>query len=106
MAISTRIPSDFALTHRKQSTATTPQQVLDVFRESEIKDSVLMGPHGYVGYQPEPRAAQVVEILIGNSFARHAAKNLRPSLPRRAATSGGRKQVKGKETAAVFIGTK
>ena len=49
----------------------TPQDVIDALIAGGVKDWVLMGLHGYVGYMPDPRATQDVDVMVGyNSRAR------------------------------------
>ena len=42
----------------------TPEQVIDCLVNANIKNWVLMGLHGYVGYLPMPRATQDVDVMI------------------------------------------
>ncbi len=42
----------------------TPEQVIECMNEAKIKDWVLMGLHGYVGYLPMPRATQDVDVMV------------------------------------------
>ena len=42
----------------------TPQDVVDVMNAGGIKNWVLMGLHGYVGYMPSPRATQDVDVMV------------------------------------------
>ncbi len=41
-----------------------PQDVIDVLVAAGVKNWVLMGLHGYVGYLPSPRATQDVDVLV------------------------------------------
>lgn len=41
-----------------------PSEVTAVLREAGVRRWVLMGLHGYVGYLPEPRATQDVDVLV------------------------------------------
>ena len=71
---STRLTSYFRQTHRKQAVDVTPQQVMDCLNDAGIKNWVLMGLHGYVGYLPMPRATQDVDIMVPYSQKERAAK--------------------------------
>ena len=56
---------------RKAAMDITPQDVIDTLNAAGIKDWVLMGLHGYVGYMPNPRATQDVDVMVPyNSRAR------------------------------------
>ena len=61
---STRLTSYFRQTHRKTAMDITPQDVIDVLNSAGVKDWVLMGLHGYVGYMPDPRATQDVDVMV------------------------------------------
>jgi hypothetical protein len=64
MRVSERLTTYFRETHRKGAMDITPRQVIDCLRAAGIKDWVLMGLHGYVGYLPDPRATQDVDVLV------------------------------------------
>jgi hypothetical protein len=59
---------------RKAAMDITPQQVIDVIHAAGVKNWVLMGLHGYVGYMPDPRATQDVVILVPYSSRTRAKK--------------------------------
>jgi hypothetical protein len=61
---STRVTSDFRRQHRKGAMDITPQDVIDALNAGGVKDWVLMGLHGYVGYMPNPRATQDVDVMV------------------------------------------
>ena len=71
---STRLTSDFRRQYRKGAMDITPQDVVDVLNSAGIKNWVLMGLHGYLGYMPEPRATQDVEIMVPYSGRARAKK--------------------------------
>ena len=48
--------------------------MVDVLNTAEIKNCVLMGLHGYVGYMPDPRTAQEVGVLIRFNARKRATK--------------------------------
>lgn len=52
----------------------TPQEVIDVLNEAGVKNWVLMGLHGYIGYMPDPRATQDVDVMVPYSQRKLAAK--------------------------------
>lgn len=52
----------------------TPQQVIDVFNAAGVKSWVLMGLHGYVGYMPQPRATQDVDVMVRHSERKGPAR--------------------------------
>ena len=64
IAVSTRLTSDYRQTHRRQAVDVRPQEVMDCLRDAGVKNWVLMGLHGYVGYLPMPRATQDVDVLV------------------------------------------
>ncbi|MFC1759197.1 hypothetical protein ACFL2H_10600 [Planctomycetota bacterium] len=64
VTVSTRLTSNFRELHRKEAMDITPQQVIDCLEDAEVKNWVLMGLHGYVGYLPMPRATQDVDVMI------------------------------------------
>jgi len=80
---STRLTSDFRRQHRKGAMDITPQDVIDVLELAGVKNWVLMGLHGYVGYLPDPRATQDVDIMVpysGRAKAKKAIANRWPNL--------------------------
>ena len=64
LAVSTRLTSYYRTTHRKGAMDITPQQVIDCLVAANVKEWVLMGLHGYVGYLPMPRATQDVDVMV------------------------------------------
>lgn len=79
--ISVSITSNYRQTHRKAAMDIKPQDVIDVLVSAGIKKWVLMGLHGYVGYLPQPRATQDVDVLIGQSDRKRAVKAVREAWP-------------------------
>ncbi len=59
----------------------TPQQLIDVLVEADVKGWVLMGLHGYAGYLPEPRATQDVDVMVPYSQKKHSVKAIREAWP-------------------------
>jgi len=62
--VSARLTSQYRQTHRKNAVDVTPQEVTDCLKRAGVKDWVLMGLHGYVGYLPQPRATQDVDVMV------------------------------------------
>ena len=71
---STRLTSYTKRHQRKAAMDITPQEVIDVLNAAGVKDWVLMGLHGYVGYMPDPRATQDVDIMLPYSRRAKAKK--------------------------------
>ena len=78
---STRLTSDFRRQYRKGAMDITPQDVIDVLNSAGIKNWVLMGLHGYVGYMPDPRATQDVDIMVAYSVRGRAKKAITERWP-------------------------
>ncbi|MEO8494706.1 MAG: hypothetical protein ABI614_06530 [Planctomycetota bacterium] len=79
--ISVSITSNYRQTHRKDAMDIKPQDVIDVLVATGITKWVLMGLHGYVGYLPQPRATQDVDVLIGQSDRKRAVKAVHEAWP-------------------------
>jgi hypothetical protein len=71
---STWLTSEFRRQHREGAMDITPQDVIDALVAGGVKDWVLMGLHGYVGYMSEPRATQDVDVMVGYSSRARAKK--------------------------------
>jgi hypothetical protein len=78
---STRLTSYTKRHQRKAAMDITPQDVIDVLNGAGIKDWLLMGLHGYVGYMPEPRATQDVDILVPYKSRTRAKKAIAQHWP-------------------------
>jgi hypothetical protein len=78
---STWITSEFRRVHRKGAMDITPQDVIDALNAGGVKNWVLMGLHGYVGYMPNPRATQDVDILVPYSARQRAKKAITTRWP-------------------------
>ena len=78
---STWLTSEFRHTHRKGAMNITPQDVIDVLNAAGVKNWVLMGLHGYVGYMPEPRATQDVDVLVPYRQQKRAQKAISEKWP-------------------------
>ncbi len=81
MRISVGLTSDYRQTHRKAAMDITPQDVIDVLTAGGVKKWVLMGLHGYVGYLPQPRATQDVDVLISHGDRKRAVEAVREAWP-------------------------
>lgn len=71
---STWLTQQSKTSHWKGAMNVSPQEVVDVLKSARIRKWVLMGLHGYVGYLPEPRATQDVDVMIGAKQRRRAVK--------------------------------
>lgn len=78
---STFLTSDTKRHQRKADMDITPQEVIDVLTAAGIQDWVLMGLQGYVGYMPEPRATQDVDIMVPYSRRAKARKAIAKRWP-------------------------
>lgn len=70
---SAMLTSDYRMRLRRGIVDVTPQEVIDCMVEAGIKNWVLMGLHGYVGYLPMPRATQDVDVMVPYSQRKRAA---------------------------------
>lgn len=78
---STWLTSEFRKVHRKGAMDIKPQDVIDVLNSAGINNWVLMGLHGYVGYMPDPRATQDVDIMVPYSSRARARKAIAARWP-------------------------
>ncbi len=78
---STRLTSYIKQNHRNAAMDITPQDVIDVLNGAGVKGWVLMGLHGYVGYMPNPRATQDVDIMVPYSERKRAHKAIAEKWP-------------------------
>jgi hypothetical protein len=78
---SARLSSYTKRHQRKAAMDITPQDVVDALNAADIKDWVLMGLHGYVGYMPNPRATQDVDILVPYASRPRAKKAIATRWP-------------------------
>lgn len=78
---SSRLTRDYRQVHRKLAMDITPQPVIDVLVKAGVKNWVLMGLHGYVGYMAMPRATQDVDILVAAREKNKAVKAIRAAWP-------------------------
>jgi hypothetical protein len=78
---STQLTSYTKRHQRKAAMDITPQDVIDVINAAGVKNWVLMGLHGYVGYMPDPRATQDVDIMVPYSSRIRAKKAIETRWP-------------------------
>ena len=81
LRVSTRLTSDFRRMYRKDAMDITPQEVVDCLVAADIKNWVLMGLHGYVGYLPMPRATQDVDVMVPCSQKKRAVTAIEKRWP-------------------------
>lgn len=62
--IASNIVHHYRTTHRPTSMFITPDELIDTIVKAGVDRWVLMGLYGYVGYLPQPRATQDVDVLI------------------------------------------
>ena len=74
LRVSSRLTSDYRHRLRRGIVDVTPQEVIDCMIQAKIKNWVLMGLHGYVGYLPMPRATQDVDVMVPYSEKERATK--------------------------------
>jgi hypothetical protein len=78
---SARLTSDFRRQHRQGGMDITPQDVIEVLISAGVKNWVLMGLHGYVGYMPDPRATQDVDVMVPCSERKRATNAIAAHWP-------------------------
>lgn len=67
--------------HWKYAMNVSPQEVVDVIKAAGIRKWVLLELHGYVGYLPDPRATQHVDVMIGPKQRRRAVEAIQAKWP-------------------------
>lgn len=77
-----QIVRSFRKTYRSESQNVEPDQVIEVLRKAGIKQWVLMGLYGYVGYLAEPRATQNVDVLIATDELEQATAAILKKWPK------------------------
>jgi hypothetical protein len=78
---STQLTSYTKSHQRKAAMDITPQEVIDVINAAGVQNWVLMGLHGYVGYMPNPRATQDVDIMVPYSSRARTKKAIATRWP-------------------------
>jgi hypothetical protein len=81
LRVSARLTSDYRKRLRRGCVDVTPQEVIDCLREAGVKNWILMGLHGYVGYLPMPRATQDVDVMVPYSEKKLAVKAIATRWP-------------------------
>lgn len=79
--VSSRLTRDYRRTYKKLAMDIGPNQVVDVLAKAGLKKWVLIGLHSYVGYLPDPRATQDVDILVSQREKTKAAMAIREAWP-------------------------
>ncbi|WP_160148116.1 hypothetical protein [Rubripirellula obstinata] len=75
------LTTDYRTRLKRGSVDVTPHEVIDCLRAAGVKDWVLMGLHGYVGYLPMPRATQDVDVMVPYSQKQKAKKAIATQWP-------------------------
>lgn len=70
---SAMLTTDYRKRLRRGIVDVTPQEVIECMIQAGVKNWVLMGLHGYVGYLPMPRATQDVDVMVPYSQRKRAA---------------------------------
>jgi hypothetical protein len=78
---STQLTSYAKRHQRKAAMDITPQEVIDTLNAAGIKNWVLMGLQGYVGYLPSPRATQDVDVMVPYGSRARAKKAITTRWP-------------------------
>lgn len=78
---STRLTSYTKCNQGKVAMDITPQDVIDVMNAAGVRNWVLMGLHGYVGYLPSPRATQDVDVMVSYQEGKRARKAIAEKWP-------------------------
>lgn len=81
LRVSSRLTSDYRNRIKGGTVDVTPQEVVDCLNQAHIKDWVLMGLHAYVGYLPQPRATQDVNIVVPRSQRSRTAQAIAARWP-------------------------
>ena len=81
IGVSMRLTSYYRKTHRENAVDVTPVEVIECLVNANVKNWVLMGLHGYVGYLPMPRATQDVDVMVPYSQKERASKAIAAHWP-------------------------
>jgi hypothetical protein len=76
MRVSNRLTSDDRRRINGATSDVAPQEVVDRLNQAQINDWVLIDLLGYVGYLPQPRATQDVDVMVPYSQRCHARQPL------------------------------
>ena len=75
------LTSDYRTRTGRGCVDVTPQQVMACLQDAGVKNWILMGLHGLVGYLPMPRATQDVDVMVPYSEKKRAAKAIATAWP-------------------------
>ncbi len=81
LRVSSRLTSEYRQRIKGGTVDVTPQGVIECLNQAQIKNWVLMGLHGYVGYLPQPRATQDVDVMVPYSQRDRTAKAIAARWP-------------------------
>ena len=81
LRVSSRLTSDYRRRLKRGSVDVTPEEVMQCMNDAGVKQWVLMGLHGYVGYLPMPRATQDVDVMVAYNEKSRAAKAIAERWP-------------------------
>ncbi len=81
LRVSSRLTSDYRKRLRRGIVDVTPEEVIECMIQAGVKDWILMGLHGYVGYLPMPRATQDVDVMVPYSQKKRAGKAIATRWP-------------------------
>jgi hypothetical protein len=73
LRVSSRLTTDYRRRLRRGIVDVTPEDVIECMKTAKVKNWVLMGLHGFVGYLPMPRATQDVNVMVPYSSNTRAA---------------------------------
>jgi hypothetical protein len=79
--VSARLSRQFKHARRRLAMDISPQDVIDVLVAAGVRNWVLMGLHGYVGYLPDPRATQDVDVMVSRRERKRAIEAVRRAWP-------------------------
>lgn len=82
LEIANHITNNFRETWRPLSMKITPEQVIETLVEGGVKNWVLMGLYGYVGYLSQPRATQDVDVMVARDERDAAVAAISKSWPK------------------------
>jgi len=81
LQVCTRLTTDYRNTYRTESMDVKPQEVVDCLNAAGVTGWCLMGLHGYVGYLPQPRATQDVDVMVPQNQKKKAIRAVRSRWP-------------------------
>jgi hypothetical protein len=73
LRVSSRLTSDYRHRLRRGIVDVKPEAVIECLTNANVKNWLLMGLHGYVGYLADPRATQDVDVMVPYSQKKRAA---------------------------------